>query len=427
MARHSRAISVYNYFSMNLSVRRFFGFTTPIPPEHRKNFAHLYWDVAFWGILNGSVVNFLGVYCSRIGANPFQMGLLTAIPALMNVIVTMPATLLLVNKPMTRIVPRAALITRIFYLLLVPLPMLLAYDTQIWIILAIVLFQNISGAVAGTMGNAFLAETIPVEYRGQVIGTRSALVAMTTMVASIVVGQILNAMSLASGYQVVFFIGFLGSMASVYHLFKIQPVAQPELPGQTDVTAPAPASGIRLSIIKGPFRRVLLIMILLNVGIFLPQPIFPLYQVQVLHLSDQIISLAASIFSVIQFLISSQAGWLSRRLSFRKMTGIGMAIAAFSTLFFMYSYTTLVYFMCQLVGGIGWAIFNNGSVNYLLENVPADDRPPYLAWYNLAINGAVLLCGLLASQVVNGLGLMGALELTFGIRMVAALLAYKFG
>jgi MFS family permease len=412
---------------MNLSIRRFFGFTGPVPAEHQKNFAHLYWDVAFWGILNGSIVNFLGVYCSRIGATPFQMGLLTAIPALMNVIVTMPATLLLANRPVMRIVPRFALITRLFYLLLVPLPMLLAHETQIWLVLAIVLFQNISGAVAGTMGNAFLAESIPEEYRAQVIGTRSALVAMATMIASVLVGQILNAMSLANGYEIVFFLGFLGSMASVYHLFKIRPVTQPELPNQADVTRPAPASGVRLSILKGPFRRVLIIMILLNLGIFLPQPIFPLYQVQVLHLSDGIIGLAASLFSVIQFLISSQTAWINRRITFRQMTGIGMAIAAASTILFMYSFNNVIYFTCQIVGGIGWAIFNNGAVNYLLERVPADDRPPHLAWYNLAINLAVLACGLLASQVVAGLGLFGALALTFGIRIVAAGLAYKFG
>src|SRR5512147_1592955 len=131
---------------MNLSLRCLFSSSNQVPSEHRKNFSHMYWDVAFWGLLNGSVINFLGVYCSRIGASPIQMGLLTAIPALMNLIVTLPATMLLRDKPVKRIVPPAALITRLFYLLLVPLPVLLPNETQIWVILGIVLFQNISGA-----------------------------------------------------------------------------------------------------------------------------------------------------------------------------------------------------------------------------------------------------------------------------------------
>ncbi len=411
---------------MNLSLRRFLGFTTPVPPEHRKNFAHLYWDVAFWGILNGSIINFLGVYCSRIGATPFQMGLLTAIPALMNLIVTMPATMWLGNKPVTRIVPRAALITRIFYLLLVPLPMLLPTSTQLWVILGIVFFQNITGAVAATIGNAFLAESIPSEWRGQVIGTRSALVAMATMITSVIVGQILNALSLANGYQIVFALGFAGSMASAYQIFQIKPVSRPELSPQANPAVPAPAA-IKFSNLTGSYRRVLAIMFAVHLGVFLPQAIFPLYQVYALHLTDQIISLAASLFSIVQFLSSLQAGRISRRVGFRRMTGIGLLIAGLSTIMFIFSFNPWLYLTTQLVGGLGWAVFNNGVVNYLLESIPADKRPPYLAWFNMAANAAVLICGLISATLVSGLGLFGAMMLVVVMRVIAGAIVLKFG
>ena len=412
---------------MSLYLRRFFGFTTPVPPEHRKNFLHLYWDVALWGILNGSIINFLGVYCSRIGATPFQMGLLTAIPALMNLIVTVPATNLLRGKPMTRIVPITALITRIFYLALVPLPILLPSGTQLWVILGIVLVQNISGAVAALMGTAFLAESIPPAWRGQVVGTRSALVAITSMLTSLVVGQILASMSLSGGYLVVFALGFVGSMASAYQLFKIKPVEEeiPQVPAQGAVRVPT--GKISLEILQGPFRRVLLMMFLLNIGIFLPQAIFPLYQVNELKLTDRVIGLAFSLFSVVQFVSSSQAGKISRRWGFKKMTGIGMVIASLSTLMFTFSYSPWLYFATQFVGGFGWAIFNNGAVNYLLEKIPANDRPPHLAWFNLAANAAVLICGLLSAQIVGWIGLFGGMVLAIVIRVVAGFLMLKFG
>jgi len=409
---------------MIATVRRFLGFDLPVPPEHRKNFTHLYWDVAFWGILNGSIVNFLGVYLSRIGASPFQMGLLTAIPALMNLILTLPAMLLLGGKPVSKVVPQAALITRAFYLLLVPLPLLLPPDTQVWVILGLVLAQNISGTVAVMIGNAFLAESIPSEWRGQVIGTRSALVAMTTMVTSVVIGQILTAMSLSGGYMVLFAIGFLGSMASAYQLFKIKPIAPPQ---PVSTAAASPAGMLHLGILKGPFRKVLVMMFLLNLAIFLPQPIFPLYQVKVLHLSDQIISLAASLFSLVLFVVSAKAGAISRRINFRQMTGYGMLIASGSTMLFVLSFEPWVYFATQLVGGLGWAIFNNGAVNYLLENIPADDRPPHLAWFNIAANAAVLLCGLLSQTLVGSLGLSGGMLLAVAFRLISGLAVLRFG
>lgn len=413
---------------MGLYIRRFFGFTTPVPPEHRKNFIHLYWDVAMWGLLNGSIITFLGVYCSRIGATPLQMGLLTAIPALMNLIVTVPATNLLRGRPVSRIVPPTALITRLFYLALVPLPILLPSETQLWAILGIVLLQNITGAVANLMGTAFLAESIPPAWRGQVVGTRSALVSMTSMLTSLVVGQILASLSLSYGYLVIFALGFVGSMASAYQLFQIKPVAEEKPPAPVPgTTVKTPTGRISLSILRGPFRRVLLLMFMMNIGIFLPQAIFPLYQVNVLGLTDRVIGLAFSLFSVVQFVSSSQAGKISRRWGFKKMTGAGMLIASLSTLMFTFSYSPWLYFATQFVGGFGWAIFNNGAVNYLLEKIPADDRPPHLAWFNLAANSAVLICGLLSAQIAEGIGLFGGMVLAIVIRVIAGFLMLKFG
>jgi hypothetical protein len=61
-----------------------------------------------------------------------------------------------------------------FYALLIPLPILLAPQPQIWTILVITLLMNVSGTMAAVMGKAFFAETVPVEWRGQVVGTRNA-------------------------------------------------------------------------------------------------------------------------------------------------------------------------------------------------------------------------------------------------------------
>ena len=208
--------------------------------------------------------------------------------------------------------------------------------------------------------------------------------------------------------------------------FKIKPVEKiPVL--TTNGSTDAPTGKISLSILRGPFRRVLLLMFLLNVAIFIPQAIFPLYQVNELHLTDRIIGLALSLFSIVQFTSSSQAGKISRRWGFKKMTGMGMLIASLSTLMFTFSFSPWLYFATQFVGGFGWAIFNNGYVNYLLEKIPANDRPPHLAWFNLAANSAVLICGVISPQIVSGIGLFGGMMLAVGLRVVAGLLMLKFG
>lgn len=60
-------------------------------------------------------------------------------------------------------------------------------------------------------------------------------------------------------------------------------------------------------------------------------------------------------------------------------------------------------------------------INYLLDRVPPDDRPPHLAWFNIAVNVAVLLCGLIASPISGVLGLFGTMLLAIALRFVAGL------
>ena len=62
-----------------------------LPAEHRGNFIHLYLDIAWFGLLNGSAISFAAIYATRLGANSLQIGLLSASPAIISLIFTLPA------------------------------------------------------------------------------------------------------------------------------------------------------------------------------------------------------------------------------------------------------------------------------------------------------------------------------------------------
>src|SRR6185436_20126720 len=62
-----------------------------IPREYQSNFMHLYLDIAWFGVLSGSTVNFLNVYATRIGASGFQIGLIGAMAAIVNLFLAIPA------------------------------------------------------------------------------------------------------------------------------------------------------------------------------------------------------------------------------------------------------------------------------------------------------------------------------------------------
>ncbi|GAP09482.1 major facilitator superfamily [Bellilinea caldifistulae] len=414
---------------MNM-IRRLFSPAQPVPAELRRNFLHLYLDIAWWGLLNGSILVFLGVYASRLGASTFQLGLLTASPALMNLLFTFPAGSLLERKPVARVTRWSALLMRLFYFLLIPLPVLLPAGTQVWVILAITLLMNIPGTLIAIAFNAFFAEAVPPEWRGQVAGVRNALFSITTMVTALTVGLILDRTPFAIGYQIVFGIGAFGAMMSAFHLWLVRlpdkPAVAPSFNGiQKELRAAEKAplkalrlQALRLDVLSGAFGRLLVLIFVYQLGVYLIGPVVPKYQVNVLQLSDVTISQASALFWVAHFIGSLQSRRLSQRWGFQRMTGWGLMIVTITLVMFTFSFQRWIYLLHSLIGGIGWAWIAGGLINFVLERIPADDRPSHLAWFNLINNAAALLCGLLAPLIAGWIGMAATLLLAAALRLV---------
>ena len=95
-----------------------------MPPEHGEHFRHLYWDVVWFGITAGTTIAFLAVYATRLGATAFQIGMITAGPALVNLIFTLPVGQWLQQRPIGKAVFGAAIASRAVFLLYALLPLL---------------------------------------------------------------------------------------------------------------------------------------------------------------------------------------------------------------------------------------------------------------------------------------------------------------
>jgi MFS family permease len=448
-----------------LTLRRLFRPARLTPAEHRHNFHHWYMDVVWFGILNGSTLVFLSVFCARQGATVQQLGLLSASPALVNLLFTFPAGALIRHMPTWKATCWSALLTRIFYVLFIPLPFLLAPAAQVWVIILLSFVMNIPGTVMAVIGSAYFAETVPDAYRAQVVATRMALLSASTMLTALVVGQILERIAFPNGYIVVFLMGFIGAAFSTYHLFRIRPAfpkaaapapaghASPGSQASGDAGGrvhPAPRAEreggralreilaflprsqlgfhhLRLDVLSGRYGLVMLMLFWFQFSVFMGGPVFPAYQVDALKMSDQVISLGSSVFWIFHFLGSTQAATLAGRWGFKRLTGIGVLMTCLSTTIFIYSTQFWIYTICQVIAGLGWSLISTGQLNYLLQHVPADDRPAHLSWYNIVVNVAVLLASLLAPQLVSVSGLAAAMFVVVGLRVLAGGALLKWG
>jgi predicted MFS family arabinose efflux permease len=63
----------------------------------------------------------------------------------------------------------------------------------------------------------------------------------------------------------------------------------------------------------------------------------------------------------------------------------------------------------------------------MLERIPEGERPSHLAWYNLALNAAILIGSMLGPLLAQHMGLSAALAVTAVCRFAAALALRRWG
>lgn len=424
-----------------------------VPTEYRSTFIHLYLDIVWFGVLNGSALSFLTVYVARQGANSFQLGLLAASAALVNLALTLPVGRWLAHRRVDRAVFWTAVLHRMFCLLWVALPALMTPQDQVWAFIVIAFLMSIPGTVLAVGFNALFADAVPPEWRGHVVGVRNALFALTLMVSTLISGQILNSLSSPLGYQIVFAIGAVGAGLSTLHLWFVRtgpgaapprvgrPLGEIASPGVMRIIGDALRGGVglrfltrarglrllRRDILRGPFGRVLLTLFLFHLAQHSSVPLFSLYWVRQLHLSDQQISVGTALFWVMVLLGSTQFSALTQRLGNRRMVIFGAMFTSTYPALTALSREFGLFLVASAAGGLGWSLLGGALTNYLLDCAPADDRPAHLAWYNLALNAAILLGSLIGPAIADQMELVAALGLLALARALAALAIWRWG
>jgi MFS family permease len=406
----------------------------PIPQVYKRNFFLLYCDVGFWGILNGSIISFLSIYAARLGASGAQIGLIGAIPAMVTLALAMPTGRWLERRSINREVVRTSVVSRLFYLLLVPLPFILPENLQVWAIMIITLAMTIPGTATTIGFQALLADTVPNEWRAHVAGIRNAVLAVTTTITILVSGQILERVVFPGGYQIIFLLGTLGALLSSMSLGMIKSLT--ELPVQYHEEKKGPqvdgriflkSKMLRLDIIRGKYGLIVGLLFLFHLAQYLPIPIFPLFSVNYLQFSDVYISLCNAVFNFAVFVGSMQLEKVVARLGHHRVVGVGILFLAFYPGILSFTNGLGLYLLASVVGGIAWSLTGGSIYNYIFDHMPATDRPAHLALYNMALNAAILIGSMVGPVIASGIGIVPALALFAVCRFCSGLAILKWG
>lgn len=405
-----------------------------IPEKYRSNFIHLYLDIAWFGVLSGTAINFLNVYAARLGASGLQIGLLTAAGAAVNLFLAIPAGHWVSKRRTGKAVFWSSVLLRIGYLFWIPLPWLFDNQTQVWALILLTFLMAIPLTPLSVGFNALFAEAVPERYRARVAGTRNITFAVAYVLSSLLAGFLLDTVSFPQGYQVVFLTGAVGAALSSYHIRQIKPLDEetaPLTPTKADSSSqagsPPKTSALRLDIWQTPFRAVLLGLFFFHFAQYIITPLYPIAFVRQLGLNDSNIGAGTALYYLSAMLASFQLSRIVHRLGNKRVTAFGAMGMASYPIMLAFAQTVVHYYLLSFLNGVIFALVNGSYANYMLERIPPDDRPPHLAWYTMMLNLAILSSSVLGPLLADGIGLAPALIALGILRFTAGFVLLKWG
>lgn len=363
-----------------------------------------------WASILASAAMFNSAFAVRLGATNTQVGLLTSIPALMAVIVSIPSGRFLQTRRQAKPwILTALTIYRSGFLLVALLPWLalthLPLGTQV--IITLVVF-TLPAHFFNVGFIPMLAEVTPEGRRAAVFSARNIVYNASLTVTVFLFGQWLNWARFPFNYQVMYFLGFLTSLMSVVNLIKVKVpdrVITPPQPRQSRSLGEQLRLG-RQSIAGHPeIFRITTNTFMHGMGVWGASALYILYFVRVLGASDAWIGLQGTVASACTiFGYALWRGVIGRWGESKVLRCTIVCLGLYPLLSGLLPSLTAILFVSGLNALISPGV-NLAHFNTLLKVTPPESRPAYTAAYMAFVNTGAFIFPLVGVWLADRIGL----------------------
>ena len=385
------------------------------------NYWNLYRDIAWYGVISAVSSTFTSVYALRLGGSDLLVGLLTSLPALINVLVQMPAARLIEQQRNTRsLLLWTGFLMRLPVFLLALVPVFLTRWQAVGVVW-ITALGTVPAAASNVAFTAMLADVVPAQHRAHVVSVRNVLFAVVTTLSVIAAGRAMDLLPFPLSYQFIFGLAFATSLVSLYYVGRVV------IP---DRDAPAPGvnkpnrgwvQSLRTVRSESDYFRFTLAMFLFHWALYFAVPLYSIYRVRILHVSEGWIGALAMIESGVTIITWYVWGKVAEGRGSRYVLLLGILLLCCNPLGTALARNAWPLLMVAAVAGIAGPAFSLGMLNGLLELAPESHRPTYVGLFNMLINVPACISPLLGTAVAGWLGVRAALFVGAGLRVAAFL------
>lgn len=395
------------------------------PPQtsvEDRNAWYLQVEILWAGILSAAAA-FGSNFAVRLGASNQLIGLMSSVPALLVVILTLPAARLIESRrnPMPLLVG-SLFAYRLGFLAIALMPFFVPRH-QAEVFVGLVLLMNAVLAPFNAGWSALLADIVPERNRAIVFARRNIIASAAVIVLVPPIGRLLDLLVFPYGYQLAYGIGFLAGMLSTWDVSKLTVPERVITPRRQGAKEPLSRATLRrlLAHHQG-FIRITLNTFVFGWGAWMVGPLYIIYYLRQLGASDAWVGTLTAVAN-----LSAMIGYYlwprliarygeNRILKWTIPTGGIFPIWA-----------SLARNLTPILGAAGvdgmlMAGVNLSHFNILLKVTPADRRPSYISLYTVCMNAGAFVAPLIGVALADRIGITTVLLIGGAIRTVGGIL-----
>ena len=367
-------------------------------------------------LANNTSTNYVPIFAMTIlGASNYQVGLISSLPPLVSLLMTIPAAILL-NRALEqrKLVAFSVLAARLVFLLI----LFITYvpgSIASWVLLGLIAFMSVPNTLANMGWQALIGNIIEENRRAQFFSDRNRLLTIVGLITTTIIGVVMRDVSDDVGaYQILFAFTFCFGVLEMIFLLKHKEEERQTIEKEKK-------RAMDWSIFKDKSYVLFLVVALcFNIGWQMAWGLFNVYNVRYAGATIFWISMfnvAGMISQIIAYPLWRK--WSETHGNMRTFVWVafGMSTAPFLT-----GLTTNLYALTAF--GMLSGFFVAGTVlilfNLLLENSPKEQRTYCITSYNVLLAIIAFISPQVGIWLLETFNMGIALNISTGVRFAAA-------
>lgn len=389
------------------------------------------WFFILEGAVGAVVLNltnpFFSMFAKRMGANDYQIGLISSLPALVGILALLPGAFLVDKQTdKKKIVSFFLLLTAVLYPLAAMSPFLGV--SKVYVYILIIALLNWPFSVFNISWQSFFSDVFSPGKRSFAYAKRTKAATLAGAVAVLLGGLALSYLPRNDGqriiiYQVFFFTAFLLALLQIRYLMQVSGYTVTEKASNTYTLRTVSAS-LKKLIANKAFMSFTIIAFLFHVSWQMAWPLFFLYQVDYLHANEawlSIITLGNSLAGVATYSYWSKQ--IEKRGA-RFVVVLGALGLAVNPLVMVCVKSLPMALMLNTFIGLTFSGFQVALFECLMEVVPQENKTINIAIYTTFISISGFLSPMMGVAIYKLTSIYVAMVLAGILRLLMSGLLY---